>query len=205
MFPTSRSSRTWTWWRSRRRTSHGSSRASSTWATPMPKAMAIFGKMYEDKNVDAVIVATPILALPAHRHGLRGGQGRLRRKADDRLHRRGQVDDPGGAQIQPNRDSGYAAPPRQGSCGSQKDRRERGARKDQLVRRAEARNIYPGFGKTPVQDPPADLDYNMWQGPAPKKPYQPIAPCIISAGSGTIPEARWPTWPLTASTRCCGS
>jgi predicted dehydrogenase len=34
------------------------------------------------------------------------------------------------------------------------------------------RNLYPGFGKTPVEDPPADLDYDMWQGPAPHKPYQ---------------------------------
>jgi predicted dehydrogenase len=35
-----------------------------------------------------------------------------------------------------------------------------------------SRNIYPGFGKTPVENPPADLDYDMWLGPAPKKPYQ---------------------------------
>jgi predicted dehydrogenase len=33
------------------------------------------------------------------------------------------------------------------------------------------RNIYPGFGKAPVSDPPAGLDYDMWLGPAPKKPY----------------------------------
>jgi predicted dehydrogenase len=34
------------------------------------------------------------------------------------------------------------------------------------------RNIYPGFGKTPVENPPADFDYDMWLGPAEKKPYQ---------------------------------
>ncbi len=34
------------------------------------------------------------------------------------------------------------------------------------------RNVYPGFGKTPVENPPAELDYEMWLGPAPKKPYQ---------------------------------
>jgi predicted dehydrogenase len=39
------------------------------------------------------------------------------------------------------------------------------------IRIASMRNIYPGFGKTPVQDPPSGLDYDMWQGPAPKKPY----------------------------------
>ncbi|MGD0497883.1 MAG: Gfo/Idh/MocA family oxidoreductase [Bryobacteraceae bacterium] len=44
--------------------------------------------------------------------------------------------------------------------------------KIQNVRIAFARNIYPGFGKTPVTDPPKDFDYDMWLGPAPKKPYQ---------------------------------
>jgi predicted dehydrogenase len=34
------------------------------------------------------------------------------------------------------------------------------------------RNLYPGFGRTPVEQPPADLDYEMWLGPAPHKPYQ---------------------------------
>jgi predicted dehydrogenase len=35
-----------------------------------------------------------------------------------------------------------------------------------------ARNVYPGFGKTAVGTPPADLDYDLWLGPAPKRPYQ---------------------------------
>ncbi len=39
------------------------------------------------------------------------------------------------------------------------------------IRIASYRNIYPGFDKTPVQDPPANLDYDMWLGPAPKRPY----------------------------------
>ena len=41
-----------------------------------------------------------------------------------------------------------------------------------LVRRQETRNIYPGFGKTVVGNPPADFDYDMWLGPAQKRPYQ---------------------------------
>jgi predicted dehydrogenase len=40
------------------------------------------------------------------------------------------------------------------------------------IRIASYRNIYPGFGKTPVEDPPPEIDYDMWLGPAPKKPYQ---------------------------------
>ncbi len=39
------------------------------------------------------------------------------------------------------------------------------------VRIASYRNVYPGFGKTAVSDPPAGFDYDMWLGPAEKKPY----------------------------------
>ena len=40
------------------------------------------------------------------------------------------------------------------------------------IRFSSYRNVYPGFGKTKVEDPPANFDYDMWQGPAPKRPYQ---------------------------------
>jgi len=40
------------------------------------------------------------------------------------------------------------------------------------IRMASYRNIYPGFGKTKIEDPPANFDYDMWQGPAPKCPFQ---------------------------------
>jgi len=34
-------------------------------------------------------------------------------------------------------------------------------------------NMYPdGIGKAPPSDPPADLDWDMWLGPRPKRPYQ---------------------------------
>ena len=39
------------------------------------------------------------------------------------------------------------------------------------VRWSSYRNIYPGFGVTPVSAPPAGFDYDMWLGPAEKKPY----------------------------------
>jgi predicted dehydrogenase len=41
------------------------------------------------------------------------------------------------------------------------------------IRAAANRNVYPGFGKTEVGEPPAGFDYDMWLGPAPKRPYQP--------------------------------
>ena len=39
------------------------------------------------------------------------------------------------------------------------------------IRIASYRNVYPGFGKTPVSEPPPGFDYEMWLGPAPKRPY----------------------------------
>jgi hypothetical protein len=35
------------------------------------------------------------------------------------------------------------------------------------------RNIMPGFGAPADTTPPTDLDYDMWLGPAPKRPYNP--------------------------------
>ncbi len=36
------------------------------------------------------------------------------------------------------------------------------------------RTIMPGFGKPPDGVPPADLDWEMWLGPAPYRPYNPL-------------------------------
>jgi predicted dehydrogenase len=35
------------------------------------------------------------------------------------------------------------------------------------------RNVMPGFGEPADGAPPTDLDYEMWLGPAPKRPYNP--------------------------------
>jgi len=35
------------------------------------------------------------------------------------------------------------------------------------------RNIMPGYGAPADQDPPADLDWNLWQGPVPLRRYNP--------------------------------
>lgn len=39
------------------------------------------------------------------------------------------------------------------------------------VRMSSARNIMPGFGVFPESAAPSELDYEMWLGPAPKRPY----------------------------------
>jgi predicted dehydrogenase len=41
------------------------------------------------------------------------------------------------------------------------------------VRMASFRNIMPGFGRPPGDTPPTEFEYDMWLGPAPKRPYSP--------------------------------
>jgi predicted dehydrogenase len=41
------------------------------------------------------------------------------------------------------------------------------------VRMGTFRNVMPGFGKPPDADPPADLDWETWLGPAPHRRYNP--------------------------------
>ena len=41
------------------------------------------------------------------------------------------------------------------------------------VRLSAVRNVLPGFGNPPDQDPPADLDWDRWLGPAPPRKYNP--------------------------------
>jgi predicted dehydrogenase len=41
------------------------------------------------------------------------------------------------------------------------------------VRMGAFRNVMPGFGSPPDGTPPTGLEYDMWLGPAPKRPYNP--------------------------------
>ncbi|MCI0377040.1 MAG: Gfo/Idh/MocA family oxidoreductase, partial [Gemmataceae bacterium] len=41
------------------------------------------------------------------------------------------------------------------------------------VRMTSFRNIMPGFGRPADADPPKELDWDMWLGPAPRRPYNP--------------------------------
>src|ERR1051326_4405170 len=41
------------------------------------------------------------------------------------------------------------------------------------IRMASRRNVMPGFGAPPDSDPPAGMNYDLWLGPAPERPYNP--------------------------------
>jgi len=51
--------------------------------------------------------------------------------------------------------------------------RQGGLGKIAMVRDDFHRNILPGFGNPPDQDPPPELDWDMFVGPAPMRPYNP--------------------------------
>ncbi len=140
---------------------------------PNAKGYSDFRKMFEDKNVQAVVVATPdhwhcLLTVMACAAGkdvyvekpmtVFIDEGKWMIQAARKYNRVVVVG------TQRRHSSSVAAGRKVVESGQ--------LGKITMVRRSEARNIFPGFGKTPVENPPADLDYEMWLGPAPKRPYQ---------------------------------
>ena len=142
--------------------------------SPNAKGYSDFRKMYEDKNVDAVVVATPdhwhaLLTITACAAGkdvyvekpltVFIDEGKWMIQAMNKYKRIVVVG------TQRNHNPGHQVAKKiieSGVLG-----------KIQMVKLgAGGRNIYPGFGRTLVADPPSNFDYDMWLGPAPKKPYQ---------------------------------
>jgi len=140
---------------------------------PRAKGFSDFRKMFEDKDIQAVVVATPdhwhaLLTIMACAAGkdvyvekpmtVAIDEGKWMVQAARKFNRVVVVG------TQRRHGSGVAAAKKVIEGGS--------LGKVHSVRMASYRNIYPGFGKTKVEDPPAGFDYDMWLGPAPKRPYQ---------------------------------
>jgi predicted dehydrogenase len=141
---------------------------------PNAKGYSDFRKMYENKDIDGVVVATPdhwhaLLTITACAAGkdvyvekpltVFIDEGKWMLQARDKYKRVVVVG------TQRNHNPGHQTAKKIVESGQ--------LGKIQMVRLgAGGRNVYPGFGKTPVADPPADFDYDMWLGPAPKRPYQ---------------------------------
>ena len=142
--------------------------------SPGAKGYSDFRKMYEDKNIDGVVVATPdhwhaMLTIMACAAGkdvyvekpltVFIDEGKWMLQARDKF-KRVVV-----AGTQRNHNPGHLVAKKIYESGI--------LGKIQAVRLGTSgRNIYPGFGKTLVENPPADFDYDLWLGPAPKRPYQ---------------------------------
>lgn len=138
------------------------------------KQYADFRRMLEDPNVDAVVVATPdhwhaLMTMMACAAGkdvyvekpvtlfVREGEWML--EAARKHHRVVQV----GTQQ------------RSGKHYARARELVRGGHLGQItsVRMGSFRNIMPGFGAPPDGPSPPELDYDMWLGPAPQRPYNP--------------------------------
>ena len=142
--------------------------------SPNAKGYGDFRKMYENKDIDGVVVATPdhwhaMLTIMACAAGkdvyvekpltVFIDEGKWMLQAMNKYKRVVVVG------TQRNHNPGHQVAKKIVESGV--------LGKIQQVRLGDGpRNIYPGFGKTPVENPPADFDYDLWLGPAPKKPYQ---------------------------------
>lgn len=135
-------------------------------------AYADFRKLLDDKTVDAVIVATPdhwhalmtMLACAAGKDvyvekplSLFVREGEWMQAVADRTKRVVQVgtQQRSGPHYQRARDL-----IRGGELGTITS-----------VRMSAVRNVFPGFGHPPDEPAPAELDWQMWLGPAPDRPY----------------------------------
>jgi predicted dehydrogenase len=141
---------------------------------PNAKGYSDFRKMYENKDIDGVLVATPdhwhaLLTIMACAAGkdvyvekpltVFIDEGKWMLQAMNKYKRVVVVG------TQRNHNPGHQVAKKIFESGV--------LGKIQMVKLgAGVRNISPGFGKTRISDPPTGFDYDMWLGPAPKKQFQ---------------------------------
>jgi predicted dehydrogenase len=139
---------------------------------PNAKGYSDFRKMYENKDIQGVVISTP-----DHWHAL---QTILACAAEKDVY----VEKPLTVFVAEGRWMVKAARKykRMVAVGTQRRHGTRVRETRELVasgklgkihsvRMGSVRNIVPGFGKTAISDPPSELDYDMWLGPAPRKQY----------------------------------
>ena len=138
-----------------------------------PRTYGDYREMLTEKDLDIVLIATP-----DHWHALpmieavEGGRRRLRPEADQRGRRRRPGDARRGAQVQARRAGRHAAPQHAAPRRSARPRDPRGqARQDRRSSRSTATTTCARRENPPDTAPPANLDYEMWTGPAPMRPY----------------------------------
>ena len=134
-----------------------------------------FRKLLDDKDIQAVVVSTP-----DHWHALMtmmacaAGKDVYVEKPLTLFVARGALDGRGGAPAQPRRAGGHAAALRPALPDGPRADPARLHRQGPVGARMGAyRNIMPGFGSAADGPAAASLDYDMWLGPAPERPYNP--------------------------------
>ena len=120
-------------------------------------------------------IATPDHWHALHRHdGVRRRQGRVPREADDAVRPRGPL---AASTWPPGTSASCRSAPSSGPGEHYAKARDliRGGHIGKVVsvRMSNTRNVMPGFGSPADGDPPADLDYDRWLGPAPARKYNP--------------------------------
>ncbi len=136
---------------------------------------ADFRKLYDDKAVQAVV-----LAVPDHWHALMtmlacaAGKDVYVEKPLTRFVREGEWMQAVAARTK--RVVQVGTQQRSGSHYKKARDLIRGGHLGTIssVRMSSVRNIFPGFGNPPDGSPPADLDWEMWLGPAPARRYNPL-------------------------------
>ena len=142
-----------------------------------PKAFSDFRRLLDDREIDAVVVVTPDHwhAIPTVR-ALRGGQGRLRREAAELQRGRGTRDGRRVDEAQARQPDGQSHPQRHAELPAGRRARAVGHGSD-ASRACTVWKTSPTEPEAVTAEPPtvpAELDYDFWLGPAPKRPYHPL-------------------------------
>ena len=113
------------------------------------------------------------LACPGDDLGLPGRQGRLRREAGQPQRQRGPADGRGRAEVRPDRPDRHAVPQPPGNPGRRSRFSARASSGRSTWPRGSATSRAGRSGTRPTAPVPAEVDYDLWLGPAPKRPFNP--------------------------------
>ena len=142
-----------------------------------PKTVKDVREALEDKNLDAISIATP-----NHWHalmtdlGLPGGQGRLRREAVQPQRPRGAGRRRGRPEVRPDRPARHPEPldrasgPRSPSWSSRASTASSWSR-GRSATSPDGRSRRATSASSPTRTAPAELDFNLWTGPAPEHAF----------------------------------
>ena len=137
-----------------------------------PRTEKDFRKILEQKDVDAITIATPDhWHTPMAIAGVASGQARLRGKALQPQSCRGRDAGAGAAEVRKAGADGHAAAL---FAAHHRDRRQDSQRhhRQAVFAKAWYINVRKSIGIGKEVPVPPQLDWDLWQGPAPRRPYK---------------------------------